>query len=113
MEQMNRGIRVCGLSTGMLAIFFFLRQTKLAAGRIGLCRSATRAPSRPWIADASAPGAAARQRQEMTSEGCLSKPRSKAINSFLTILSGWVGSGLRDELFVWVQDILTARLEPL
>src|ERR1035437_9575803 len=85
----------------------------MAAGRIGLCRSATRASSRPWIAEASDPGAAVRRRQEMTVEGGLSKPRSKAINSSLIIWLGWAGSGVRDELLVWVQDIFTARLEPL
>jgi len=49
----------------------------------------------------------------MTVEGCLGKPRSKAINSFLIIWLGWAGSGVRDELLVWVQDIFTASLEPL
>jgi hypothetical protein len=31
----------------------------------------------------------------------------------LIIGLGWAGSGVRDELLVWVQDIFTASLEPL
>src|SRR5262245_23130520 len=49
----------------------------------------------------------------MTFAGCLSKPRSKAINSSLTIISGWSGSGLGNQFLVWVQDIFATRFESL
>ena len=48
--------QVCGLSTGRLRKTDIGLYGSAAAGRIRLCRSATGAPSRPGIADASTPG---------------------------------------------------------
>src|ERR1043166_9267024 len=53
MTTQSHGLRVCGLSTGRFEWLPILIDPGLVVGRIGLCRSATRAPNRPWIADGS------------------------------------------------------------
>jgi len=55
-QGMNHEKQVCGLSTGDFSTADILMYAVVAVGRIRLCRSATGAPSRPGIADASTPG---------------------------------------------------------
>ncbi len=73
-----------------------LRAQALGAARgIGLCRSATRAPGRPWIADASGP-VAKPFGAGLFPEGCLCKPRPMRKthrHSDLFSSAYWVGGG--------------------
>src|SRR5437016_10144430 len=59
---------------------FYCTAVFLLPRGIGLCRSATRAPDRPWIAKASRPGSSLQPDRDF-SLGCLCKPRYKAKNS--------------------------------